>query len=917
MLFNHFSIWIAILLINVIPGLLGSILFRRKNWFERILIGISTFGLIIPLLQFILGIIGIHFTLTLIIVPIVYIVLIYLAFKKRSEIKWEWDKKQTVLYLLLSIVLIFTFLIRFQSFSPVYQELDPYFYAYGAYQLFTQGTIPPVDNTAWYPLFNATHRTIPIIEYLEADYLFIYSKINHVSYTPYLLSAIENYYPPLAATFMVFYIFLLFSDKNKWIGLIAALITSFLPVFIIKMMSGVFEAQPFGFFSLTLTITLIYYALKEKDLKYTLLAGLGFAYTVLGSVSYIILIYVLTALSVLFIIIKKSEFNKKIAYISLIGLIALLLLNVYRHANIKTYIQDSILLLPLLFDYLRGQINKLNTSYIIIGTTILVIIILISPIGNLLLNIAIKGLSVGQYNNVLERTIQEQQLSSGNLIPTLGKLGDTIHIPIVEQIIDYTSQIIDLLHKITILIINKIMGTEIILRNKQPSLAFIFIALYFIITIEKLIKKEFDNKFLISAILFYPIFVVGLVKAKYEIFFAYSFLYILFYTLEEINKYLNKMNVNKEIKVFLVILLLLYSNVFSKTAMYLTIDSLKQKFSDNPHLFKNLFLDLCSKTHDPDACSATNETYINEDFNKYNPKLCFISKIGERVLTNKIDNGERYAVSLSCNFLSKSWLESMKWIQTNTEQGSRITSWWDYGHWINFFGMRNAVIRNEHTSLKMILDVAHSFVMGNETELRTIMKKYNSSYVLIDREIIMGGNTFGGKFYALNYLACAHDNLTNKETPQMKSKCELNNLWETVYISNEPCIISNITHKYGLVVYAITDPVNGESEKRYCLSNTTLATGQTINALFYLNETTPTGDLKLNKGILLPISNTTAEVIYTKDKIWLENGTIVDGWEDRKGRFYDSVIYKGFVLGQLDGFTKVFDNGYIKIYKMN
>ena len=57
-------------------------------------------------------------------------------------------------------------------------------------------------------------------------------------------------------------------------------------------------------------------------------------------------------------------------------------------------------------------------------------------------------------------------------------------------------------------------------------------------------------------------------------------------------------------------------------------------------------------------------------------------------------------------------------------------------------------------------------------------------------------------------------------------------------------------------------------------------------------------------------------VVYTKDKVWLENGNITDGWNDRKGRFYDSVLYKAFILQELEGFDKVYDNGDVKIYRL-
>jgi hypothetical protein len=65
----------------------------------------------------------------------------------------------------------------------------------------------------------------------------------------------------------------------------------------------------------------------------------------------------------------------------------------------------------------------------------------------------------------------------------------------------------------------------------------------------------------------------------------------------------------------------------------------------------------------------------------------------------------------------------------------------------------------------------------------------------------------------------------------------------------------------------------------------------------------------------MPASDSSYNALYTKDKIWLYNNTITDGYEDRKGRFYESPLYRAFILNDLPGWDKVFDNGYVKIYK--
>jgi hypothetical protein len=52
--------------------------------------------------------------------------------------------------------------------------------------------------------------------------------------------------------------------------------------------------------------------------------------------------------------------------------------------------------------------------------------------------------------------------------------------------------------------------------------------------------------------------------------------------------------------------------------------------------------------------------------------------------------------------------------------------------------------------------------------------------------------------------------------------------------------------------------------------------------------------------------------------MWVENGAITSGYEDRKGKFYDSNIYKALFLNDLPGFELVYTSpgGAVKIYKI-
>ena len=51
----------------------------------------------------------------------------------------------------------------------------------------------------------------------------------------------------------------------------------------------------------------------------------------------------------------------------------------------------------------------------------------------------------------------------------------------------------------------------------------------------------------------------------------------------------------------------------------------------------------------------------------------------------------------------------------------------------------------------------------------------------------------------------------------------------------------------------------------------------------------------------------------------LENGVVKSGYEDRKGKFYDSNLYRAIFLGEIPGFKLVYSTsgGEVKIFKID
>jgi asparagine N-glycosylation enzyme membrane subunit Stt3 len=308
----------------------------------------------------------------------------------------------------------------------------------------------------------------------------------------------------------------------------------------------------------------------------------------------------------------------------------------------------------------------------------------------------------------------------------------------------------------------------------------------------------------------------------------------------------------------------------------------------------------------------------------------------------------------------------MEWLKDNTPEGSRIVSWWDYGHWINYFGLRNAVIRNDQDSDLMIGEVAADYIQGTPQDLINFMNAHGAKYALFDMELVSSGNELGGKYGALNYLSCAQNNETDVTKAPGSSECEANNLWETAYVSSQPCTISSISNVTGLIAYEMYQDVYQESATgqpefmgtyytpvyppdcvnptdpnvigyctnsvkavpTYCVGPVTLASGQQTYGTYYLNQTEPNGDLLLNKAVLeMPVQlqnstqfgpATAVTLFYTNDPIWLENGQVTSGYSDRKGQFYSSNLYSALFLNELPGFTQVYStpDNVVKIYEL-
>ncbi|MFA5108890.1 MAG: STT3 domain-containing protein [Candidatus Micrarchaeia archaeon] len=368
---------------------------------------------------------------------------------------------------------------------------------------------------------------------------------------------------------------------------------------------------------------------------------------------------------------------------------------------------------------------------------------------------------------------------------------------------------------------------------------------------------------------------------------------------------------------------------YGYSAMPIFLNSFTPRIYDNPSVVVPKMKAYCLQDATNPLCKVVenwNGKNISEPVYYFNSVAC------TRSLWPYLDKSPPIDVSIAmgyrCSFVAYYWQDSMNWISKNMPEQDRLISWWDYGHWINYFGERMAVLRNEHASTEMIGKTATAYLHQDAKFLRDTMKEYGSRYALVDIEIIGDGTdkqqiSLGGKYSALNYLGCAWQNKTTVEKWPGQSECEAEHVWEQAIVpmnqtEQTPCTISKEQGLGGVIGYGIISGTQNV-EPRYCMTQE-YADGGTVIRAYKLNQTDASGNLVLQRAEWKGYSdgrNIVLTAYYTKAQTWTDaNGNLVSGWEDRTTKFYDSNVYSAFFFDEIDGFDLVYSSPQIRIFKM-
>ncbi len=1022
--FNPYLMLLWILFIAFIPGALLALALLRKHelhLYEKILIGCAA-GLMVPsLISFVLNLVGISYSFLIALVSVLafYAMALYLFWKERAYELFSSFKPALSLNTIVPIILLFimvsSFLMRISAYSPVFHELDPYFYVYPAQQLLTLGTTPFEDKTAWFPEALNDHRTAPMLSFMEANWYSFYT--GGGEYSNYLLALVSDVYPPLFAAFIAFFVYLFVaSHTRRSYGLVAAALVSFMPIFVIKLAAGEFEIQPYAFFALAMFFATYALTLKFKSKAFAMLAALAYVGLSLGSASEIVLmaaLIIFVPLYSIMLFLKEKDTNELYSFLVLnaiiigIGLMGSYVLKDYYVSNgfhlaaAQTYVSILVLGLPFVLYLIKQKVADREHAVYALAALIIVgfIALAFTPIGYAVRSIALSGLGIAEYTYPLQRTIAEQPPSSpSDYVSQLGILGDQVRLERSSPLA-IVPGVINGMFGALISLVNALVGTSLEYNNTlhyygriveggaaQPTefafshifiLAFILLfPIACILALRRHLRGE-TNLFLFFLAVIAPPVLVGILKAKFVIYMGFLLAIAYGFILGEFERVarfllrkadLEHVVIDKHTVSVAFLAFIFLGGALSAAQLLddrfpprlgLLFNSMTPRYQDDPLAVQPKLSTLCSQIEAQGSdgsyiCAAARDPigFASQGINyQYNSDLCFLSVFDDpfayllkqntgQPLTS--DESVRATVaSYRCQRVSDYWIDSMEWIRDNTEKDSRTTSWWDYGHWINFFGQRNTVLRNDHVSTNMIGRVAHAYLHGSLDDLKTTMRAYHSKYALFDIEI--AGADIGGKYHALNYLGCAWANETDVSRNPGSSPCEAEHLWEHIYLplSNTEqgtCVISEISNKTGtLAFYNLQQDGQGNTiglnTPVYCTSETTLANGQNVLATYYLDRKHENGDLVLNKANLVRNNDirdasgspivTSFTLFYTDEPVWVENGEVKSGYEDRKGKYYDSNLYRAFFLKDLPGFELVYESpqrsqfgGHVKIYKL-
>lgn len=885
---------------------------RRLDFIEISLISLTMSLVLVPFIAWILNLIlpfnyllvGITF-----IIPLGISLFLLLTGKVKIEKELFTFSKSSLIIL---FIVFAAFFLRAQSLSSFFYEFDPYWYGMVTEFLIEDGFNPMYNDLGYNPAGISSHRAVPLPHFLTSVwYLLLEGEVYNNLSNAYIM----NLYPPILGALMVFLVYFLFkSEYGNYIAIAAAIMFMFMPHLLHRFIGGGADQFPWGIAYGLAAIVFLHFALNSKNRMMYIPFLVMLIGGILGSKAGMLPLMMgiafigLVAIKDFILKIQNRTYHELSLAIMGVVLFCELLFVYYRTGtfdlidamiDVEFFMASAVFAFTLFtyyFEEIKSKLKLPKMVYLdnrVIFTSILFVLglIFLFTIGSPILDYASRLAQVGMIGeSALMKTVAEENLASGNLSNNFGFMGVSLNIS------GFTRPILGIygsLDALPLIYLSLIMGGIYGFFFRKSNLTLLVLLFILVISIIALQKVKFSSYLgLILALAF--ILVVGesykfvkerinegpVVYLEYYIGLGMIFflgIIVLFALASYLVGFISSFGTNggsiphfalktMEMQGLFIFILIsglsfalwkaikekTYEPIFASCLMILILPFALSMIEVVPYSIANLGIDGTNYTEVSDFCNSVNR------------------------------DGAFVATRFYCPIIPQYWYDTMMFIRDETPKDTRMLSWWDYGHWTNFYGRRNTVTRNDHPAGGEENEVvADKFVANNEQALKNYMDLTGSQYVMFDQDLI-------GKWGALTYLSCVHNEETSSDELPAQSRCSAEHQFERIYIPLEPNMNERcmIQETFGVVGYS------SFNDRGYCII-------RDVQGTFIFNIQTH----ELIDAVPLNMGNTRInDVPYNENLMIYLPGSL----HQAPGRGYNSIYYKAFFLGELDGFEQVY-----------
>ncbi len=249
------------------------------------------------------------------------------------------------------------------------------------------------------------------------------------------------------------------------------------------------------------------------------------------------------------------------------------------------------------------------------------------------------------------------------------------------------------------------------------------------------------------------------------------------------------------------------------------------------------------------------------------------------VLFANVINAQVVSKNLGPSFNSN-WDQAMKFLREETEPNATVLSWWDFGYWFETMGNRSSNLDGGNNFASRNIPTAQFFTgMMNESQQMFFLEMMGTDYVLVDASMV-------GKYAAMSKIANFGNKVDAYMTFTYKNAYQKGNKTALVYSAGPYSVWVPIDNNGSLAGKIMLVTPQGEAYIKYLCTNDWILELETGNDKPAIN-----GCVLVSQRYLL----------YASEEIM-------------KSVFHNLWFMDGKGIGYL---SKVFDNGEVKIYKVD